>query len=413
MPTERVNILFYSAILVVLICAVGLLFWLQNQFEQERVEEIENIHSLLDLELIKSPENPVIDFYNLERQVSNREQTSLINHLVITKLYNGVDRVIYPWDYSVLYPEWQKRLAAFEHLKVKSSGQRIGDLYIMPEGAHITQIRMAISGLAVLIVMTLVVIASRLWKKEKELTETTIELTEKRNEMIRLERLALAGQLTANIFHDIRKPVLNIKHELVDLNETLRDLAGANIPLKNIRDQVQLFLEILRELNLEKFVRSDSSDPEFVNLNEILDRSLQLVRYEQKNVEVNKDYEGELPLVFALPYRLIQVFSNIILNAYQAMNGTGKLQLTTCWAGSRVEVRITDSGPGMTAEIRETVFEPFYTTKQSREGSGLGLYICREIVQGMGGEIQLESSAGEGTMFVVRLPERNSETNDS
>ncbi len=120
-------------------------------------------------------------------------------------------------------------------------------------------------------------------------------------------------------------------------------------------------------------------------------------------IELEQNYDEELPLVPIYPDELGQVWTNIINNAVQAMGGNGKLQVGIHRAGEFVEVAITDNGPGIPKEIRDRIFEPFFTTKPQGEGTGLGLDISRKIIEKHQGQIQVESQPGE-TTFIVRLP---------
>ena len=110
------------------------------------------------------------------------------------------------------------------------------------------------------------------------------------------------------------------------------------------------------------------------------------------------------PLVLAQPFRLVQVFSNLILNAYQAIDGKGTLTLESRAAGGGVEVTVTDTGPGIPIEALPSVFEPFFTARSESEGSGLGLAISRLIVEELNGTVEVDSTAGGPTTFRVWLP---------
>jgi len=182
-----------------------------------------------------------------------------------------------------------------------------------------------------------------------------------------------------------------------------------------MRDQVGLFFDILRDLNLERFVRSDEADEEYVDVNRIVEQALRLVQYERAGVQLSVTLMPGLPLVLARPYRLVQVFSNLILNAYQALEGRGELQIATRPETTKantsvgdnanaIVVEIADTGPGIPQESLEHVFSPFYSTKPSEKGTGLGLYISRTIIEQLGGEIRAESQEGKGTRFEITLP---------
>lgn len=225
------------------------------------------------------------------------------------------------------------------------------------------------------------------------------ELQQKKKELIQLEQLALAGRLSAGLLHDLKKPVIHIREESTD--------PSTKDPLPDIREQSELFLSMLHDSGLEGFARRRSTQPECCDAIDLMERSLRLVEYERADVEVNLEIEGDVPFVWALPTRLMQVFSNLILNAYQAMRGHGALTIEISSEeepeGRQAVVVVRDTGPGIAPENRERVFDPFYTT--GREGSGLGLYIIRTILEDLGGEISIGESPEGGALFRVVLPE--------
>jgi signal transduction histidine kinase len=123
-----------------------------------------------------------------------------------------------------------------------------------------------------------------------------------------------------------------------------------------------------------------------------------------KGVQVVKEYDRSLPQIPAHPAELNQVWTNLIDNAVQAMNGVGTLTLRTYRDNDHVVVSVADTGPGVPEALRKRVFEPFFTTKPVGEGTGLGLDISyRIVVNGHGGDISLSSQPGD-TRFMVRLP---------
>jgi signal transduction histidine kinase len=114
---------------------------------------------------------------------------------------------------------------------------------------------------------------------------------------------------------------------------------------------------------------------------------------------------SELPLISADPAKLKQVVINLVMNAAQAMRGGGLVTVATRRHGSReIELVVSDTGPGIPDELRDEIFNPFFTTKPEGEGTGLGLYICRNIIREHGGEIIVEPPAEGGATFTVRLP---------
>jgi signal transduction histidine kinase len=168
--------------------------------------------------------------------------------------------------------------------------------------------------------------------------------------------------------------------------------------------------EIARLKTLTGGLLSFSSSKEgrrrLVDLKEISEEVLSLLRFELQRQAITLETDfAELPLVDADPNKLKQVVINLVMNAAQAMHGEGKIVLRTCRHGEgRVELAVVDNGPGIPAEIQEQIFNPFFTTKPEGEGTGLGLYLCRNIVREHGGEILVESAPGAGTTFRVRLP---------
>src|SRR5439155_8496456 len=143
-----------------------------------------------------------------------------------------------------------------------------------------------------------------------------------------------------------------------------------------------------------------------VDVNETVDRAVELTRYQLtvENILVETRYAPELPTVMGNAGQLQQVFTNIIINAYQAIGVQGgRLLIETGRVADHVEVRLSDSGCGIPAENLKRVFEPFYTTKAEHEGTGLGLSVSYGIITDHGGSIVAERVVGEGSQFIVRL----------
>jgi two-component system NtrC family sensor kinase len=147
-----------------------------------------------------------------------------------------------------------------------------------------------------------------------------------------------------------------------------------------------------------------------IDFNEAIDNTLQLLTGEIKNrIQIHKDYSN-LPPVLCYASQINQVFMNILTNAAQAIEGQGNIWITsrkvTQLGHDMVEVSFQDSGKGMTAEVMEKIFDPFFSTKGVGQGTGLGLSISYGIIQSHGGEIEVKSQPGIGTEFIVRVPLR-------
>jgi two-component system sensor histidine kinase HydH len=156
------------------------------------------------------------------------------------------------------------------------------------------------------------------------------------------------------------------------------------------------------------FARPKEAQREFHSLENIFDHSLKLLGPElvQKGVKVEKEYEPDLPSVRVDRDQLSQAFLNLILNSLESMEEGGKIRIVLKRAEEEgrdlLKVSISDTGRGIPREDLDKVFEPFFSTK--RKGTGLGLAIVNQIVEGHGGEIQVESMEGEGTTFRITLP---------
>jgi signal transduction histidine kinase len=300
-----------------------------------------------------------------------------------------------PWDLPV----------DGRQLPLVARGQLLGNLYVRVDRGTLRSVQAAIALLSLLLAGAVLLFARQFRRQEHVISRTTVELDEKKRELVRLERLALAGQLSANLLHDLKKPVLNIKNEAEELEgagQEMKSPREAGEPGRRIRNQVDTFFSILRDSTFERFVRAEG-EREYVGINELIERSLALVRYERGAVEVDLRLDPAVPSVLAVPVRLVQVFSNLVLNAFQAMEGRGKLTISTAGEAGRVAVVIADTGPGIHPDALDRIFTPFYTTKPSDTGTGLGLYITRDIVDDMGGSISVESSPA-GTAFRIELP---------
>jgi signal transduction histidine kinase len=155
---------------------------------------------------------------------------------------------------------------------------------------------------------------------------------------------------------------------------------------------------------IKEYTFMDRDGQQEVDLHQGLDNTLLILHHELKTgIEVIREYDPNLPKVCAYGSELNQVWTNLIDNAVQAMDGKGQLRIRTEREGERVVVEIVDDGPGIPDEIKDRIFEPFFTTKGVGVGSGLGLDIVRRIVWRHGGDVRVQSRPGE-TRFCVHLP---------
>ncbi len=242
----------------------------------------------------------------------------------------------------------------------------------------------------------------------RELAETNRQLQRAQAEARRSERLAALGQLSAGLAHEIRNPLGVIKGSAEMLSQKLDGCSPLAGELAGyISSEVnRLSVLVTRFLN---FARPLEAEPAPCNISALLDHAAATVSdpWRGATVTVRKNYAPELPLVPLDEGLFEQAFVNLVQNAYEAMGeqgGTVDLEIARARENGRagVEVRVRDSGPGVPAELREQIFNPFVTTKAS--GVGLGLSIVSKIVDEHRGNIRVESAPGEGTCFVVFFP---------
>lgn len=245
-------------------------------------------------------------------------------------------------------------------------------------------------------------------KLAETLAETNRQLEQAQAEVRRSERLAALGQLTAGVAHEIRNPLGVIKGSAEMLAQKLSssdtlasELAGyISSEVDRLNGIVSRFLD---------FARPTSMDRRPTEIPPLLDRALKLVHdsHAGNRVEVKRQYAPDLPAARVDAELCEQVFTNLALNAYQAMGERGGTLQVSARPGNRgpkagVEIDFEDSGPGVPAELQEQIFNPFFTTK--KDGVGLGLPIVSKILDEHGGTLRLVSGPGEGARFRIFLP---------
>ncbi len=234
----------------------------------------------------------------------------------------------------------------------------------------------------------------------KDLTQ--IKALEKQVETNR--RLAAIGKFAAGVAHEIRNPLSSIKGFATYFgrrySENPADSRTASIMVKEverINKSITQLLEFSKPMDAEK---------REVDINELIHHSIQLVNHDmvQKSIETQVDVNMKTPLIRTDGDRLNQVLLNLYLNAIQAMEEKGRLDISVQEKedGALMEIRVKDSGDGIDKESIEQIFDPYYTTRQ--KGTGLGLSIVHTIVENLGGSIKVESTKGEGSSFIITLP---------
>lgn len=238
---------------------------------------------------------------------------------------------------------------------------------------------------------------------EEKVKARTAELQAAQESLIRSEKLASLGRLSAGIAHEFNNPLQAI---LTCLNMAIEDITGGapvDLEMLQVAEQhVSRISKITR--GLLTFARQDEHTYEQIDLNALLTETFILTRKQMQNSGVVLEIDLEpLPAIHAIADRLRQVFVNLTLNAIEAMPEGGTLRVGTRVSGDFAVIFFEDTGVGITPENQARLFEPFFSTK-GENGTGLGLSLSYGIVEGHGGTIQVESVPGQGTTFYIWLP---------
>lgn len=281
----------------------------------------------------------------------------------------------------------------------------------------------------------------RVIERTEELKRTYEELQKSQLYLIQSEKMAMLGQMVAGVAHEVNTPLGYVKNNvtlLQDLNTEYNSLVENILALdkqdvdqkeilSNIRkqahnikqdgieeEQEQIFsdtlfgVEQIAELvvNLRNFARLDEEKVKKVDMRQCINTSLNISRNNTKHLNIEKRYEGkEIPEIECSPAQINQVLLNLFNNAAQAMpDREGRLIIDLNQNGEFLQIDVGDNGSGMDEVTRAKIFEPFFTTKPAGVGTGLGLPICKQIIEAHGGTIKVDSKIGKGTLFRILLP---------
>ena len=246
---------------------------------------------------------------------------------------------------------------------------------------------------------------ARLASKVAELTTANVSLAEARASLVRSEKLATVGRLAAGVAHEVGNPL----GAIAGYAELARGRLGpgADPSIRDSLDRIAAAADRIDRIvrDLLDFARPARLEVREVSVASAVDAALRLATVQSrfKGVEVEVHIPEDLPSVLAEERHLSQVLLNLLLNAGDAMEGKGRVRVVGRQAGDRVEVEISDSGPGIAPDDLPRIFDPFFTTKEPGEGSGLGLAICHTIVESQGGSIEACKGAKGGGVQTNRL----------
>jgi signal transduction histidine kinase len=253
---------------------------------------------------------------------------------------------------------------------------------------------------------------ARILAETSERKKTEESLRKAQDDLARISRITTMGELAATIAHEVNQPLAGI---VLNGNACLRWLAGVESGSPNLEEARQAVERVIREgkragdvvLRLRNFFKASGGEKAPINLNEVVEGIVPLVRYEleRNRVLLRTDLSKQLPIIQGDSVQLQQVIVNLILNAVDAMadvvDRPRELTIVTHPEAGCVQLEVKDNGVGIDAEKLESIFQPFYTTKAN--GTGLGLAISRSIVINHGGKLSVQSNNGPGVTFSFTL----------
>ena len=265
------------------------------------------------------------------------------------------------------------------------------------------------------------------------LNETLGQLQDTQKQLIQSEKMASLGELTAGIAHEIQNP-LNFVNNFSEVSNELIDEMNSELDKGNYNEAKEIAADVKQ--NLEKInhhgkradaivkgmlqhSRSTSGTKEPTDINALCDEYLRLsyhgLRAKDKsfNVTIKTDFDASLEKINIIPQDIGRVVLNLLTNAFYVVDEKKKsgienyeptVSISTKKVDDKIEIRVTDNGNGIPQKVLNKIFQPFFTTKPTGQGTGLGLSLSYDIVKAHGGELKVETKEGEGTIFIIQLP---------
>jgi signal transduction histidine kinase len=284
-------------------------------------------------------------------------------------------------------------------------------------------------------------------KSNKKLNLTLTNLKATQAQLVQSEKMASLGELTAGIAHEIQNP-LNFVNNFSEVNAELLDEMKDELDQGEVEEAIEIVQDILQ--NNEKIIhhgkradsivkgmlehsRTSSGEKVLTDINALTDEYLRLAFHGLRakdnsfNAKMESTFDSNLPKVKVVPQDIGRVLLNVVSNAFQAVHEKSKqsiinyeptVKIITKFRGkdsssgaggsegktTHIQISVTDNGHGIPSEIADKIFQPFFTTKPTGEGTGLGLSLSYDIIKAHGGEISVESEGGKGTEFIITLP---------
>jgi signal transduction histidine kinase len=233
------------------------------------------------------------------------------------------------------------------------------------------------------------------------------EVREISRQLWQATKLATVGELAASIAHELNNPLATVSLRI----EVLVSQVPPDDPKYHALEIIEQEIERMGNLvsNMLQFSRRSAPQISTIDVREELDKTLELIYYHlrKQNIAVVREFASDTPNVYADRQQLRQLFLNLFTNAGDAMPRGGTLTIRVAGAEEHIDIAISDTGTGIEPENLSKVMEPFFTTKPEGKGTGLGLPICRRIVEEHKGTFDIKSESGKGTIALITLPAKN------
>lgn len=322
------------------------------------------------------------------------------------------------WEIYLGFPR-ESRLITFVPLRAEKplsilSGPVLGVVEIVQDlsddykAIYRFQQRVLITCVAVMSVLFIVLI---LVVKHGEgiIHKRTLERIRLKEQLNRAQRLSALGEMVAGISHEIRNPLGIIKSSAELLNKKMQKFDPSNTIPDIIVEEANRLNNIITDFL--DFAKPKTPHLSPMDISEVLDKNIHFLssQIQKDNYTITKHFNDHLPEIYADASMMYQAFLNILINAMQAMPDGGNIDITVSSNQNHIDIYFDDDGYGISEDIHEKIWDPFFTTKET--GTGLGLGIVKNIIESHGGQIQISQKEDRGTRVTIQLP-ASQDTND-